>query len=209
MFLCRANLVKDLSALMGNRVITAGGPLRKPPSPGPKIVDPKAGTPANPAPNVQASADPEAQKLAKALVDAPVTKQIDLIKEYTETKGAIYTSALTAAIPQLSNDVKKKARDGLAERMARMSADTIKSRLQDENPELRRAAALAVAMREERALIPDLIAALEDRDELVWRAARLALKDLSGKDFGPAATASAEERAKSVADWKEWAKAQK
>jgi hypothetical protein len=209
MFLSRANLVKDLSGLMGNRVLVAGKakPPANPNAPGPKLVEtPKGNTPA---PTAPANVDPEAEKLARALVEANGAKQLELVKEYTETKGGVYTTALTVAIPQLSDEIKKKAREGLAERMARMSADTIRSRLKDENAELRRAAALAVAMREERTLIPDLITALEDPNELVSRAAKAALKDISGKDFGPAPGASPEDRAKAIAAWKEWVKSQK
>ncbi|HEV3142474.1 MAG TPA: hypothetical protein VGZ47_01165 [Gemmataceae bacterium] len=207
MFLCRANLVKDMSGLMG-RVMRVGGVHT--PKPGTEAASndaPKVGNPTSP--TTITPAENEAQKLAKALVEADGAKQTEMIKEYAAAKGAAYTDAFVVAIPQLPESTKKIARDSFAERMSRMSANTLKSRLQDESPEMRRAAVLAVAMREERGLIPDLITALEDSNELVWRAARLALKSLSDKDFGPAPGAAAAERAKAIAAWREWAKTQK
>ncbi|HLW64007.1 MAG TPA: HEAT repeat domain-containing protein [Gemmataceae bacterium] len=207
MFLCRANLVKDLSDLMGNRVMKMGGAKKQPAggasTEGPKIV--QGTTPAS----APAAAESEAQKLAKALLEATGAKQLELIKEYAAAKGASYTEAFVEAIPQLPDNSKKTARDCFAERMSRMSANTLKSRLQDKSPEMRRAAVLAVAMREEKELIPDVIASLEDPEELVSRAAHLALRSFSGKDLGPAAGASADEKAKAAAAWKDWAKTQK
>jgi hypothetical protein len=208
MFLCRANLVKDLSELMGNRVMRMGPKgqgSKQPtggPAEGPKIVE---GTPSPAAP----AGDNEAEKLAKALVEATGAKQLELIKEYAAAKGAPYTEAFIEAIPQLSENAKKTARDSFAERMSRMSANTLKSRLQDKSPEMRRAAVLAVAMREEKELIPDVIASLEDPEELVWRAAHRALRSFTDKDFGPPTGASPQERAKAAAAWKDWAKTQK
>jgi hypothetical protein len=169
---------------------------------GPKIVE---GT----TPGATPAAESEAQKLAKALVEATGAKQLELIKEYAGAKGASYTEAFVEAIPQLPESAKKNARECFAERMSRMSANTLKSKLQDQSPEMRRAAVLAVAMREEKVLIPEVIASLEDPEELVWRAAHAALRSLSEKDFGPAAGASPQERAKAAAAWKDWAKTQK
>ncbi|HEV3115469.1 MAG TPA: HEAT repeat domain-containing protein, partial [Gemmataceae bacterium] len=81
-------------------------------------------------------------------------------------------------------------------------------KLQDESAEIRRAAALACAMKEEKGFVPDLIGLLEDRQPSVARAAYAALKDLTGKDLGRAADAQPEARARAVAAWKEWWKKQ-
>src|SRR5262249_576362 len=51
MFLCRANLVKDLSELMGNRVMRASG-IKKPAPAGTAAEAPKVGNPSAPAPAV-------------------------------------------------------------------------------------------------------------------------------------------------------------
>ena len=65
-------------------------------------------------------------------------------------------------------------------------------------------AALACILKEDRALIPDLIGLLEDPEAIVGRAAYTALKTLSGKDLGPASSASASERAAAIREWRAW-----
>ena len=68
----------------------------------------------------------------------------------------------------------------------------------------KRKAALAVELKGERPLIPELIALLEDADRGVGRAAHAALKEMARQDFGPTATANAAERAQAIARWKAW-----
>ena len=93
----------------------------------------------------------------------------------------------------------------LAERMSRMTSATLSDRLRDDDSEMRRAAALAVAMKEDTLHIPRLIELLDDSDMHVSRAAYAALKSLSGKDFGPRSKdASRAERAEAAAAWKSW-----
>jgi hypothetical protein len=217
MFMRRANLVKDLSILMGNKTLSTNGG-KKPPagsnppagsSVGPKIVDtPKIVD--NPKPVLPTNLDPEVHKLVKALIEANGAKQVELVKEYGDAEGSHYTTALLVSIPLVPDDARKEARDALATRLAsRLKAEALKKRLQDENPELRRAAALAVYMADQRGLIMDLIACLDDSNEMVVRAAHTALKSMAKQDFGPNSLASTDDRAKAVAAWKEWAKTQK
>jgi hypothetical protein len=59
-------------------------------------------------------------------------------------------------------------------------------------------------MKDDKDHVPDLIAALEDKDESVVRAARAGLKSLTGKDLGPAPGASAAQKAAAVRAWREW-----
>src|SRR3989442_2805064 len=66
--------------------------------------------------------------------------QRQLIVDLREGKGVAYTEALAAAIPKLSGDSKLRARDALAERLARMTADTLRDKLQEDSLEVRRAA---------------------------------------------------------------------
>ena len=67
---------------------------------------------------------------------------------------------------------------------------------------------MASAVKEDRTLLPDLIATLDDADFSVVRAAAVALRILTSEDFGPSAHATTEERAKSIAAWKAWWKKQ-
>jgi HEAT repeat protein len=104
-----------------------------------------------------------------------------------------YTEALAFAIPRLEGDVKQKARAALTARLIRLKAESLTKYLEDEEPEIRRAAALACAAKGVRPAIPKLIARLRDREEIVVQAAHTALKEMSGQNLGATA-----------ADWEAW-----
>jgi hypothetical protein len=181
MFLRKANLARDLTSLLekrGQATLRAGGDQQKPSS--------------------------EADKLAEELATAPPARQKQILEELRNRKGGENTEALVRVIPYLQGEVQRNARDALAERLGRMTAATIRSRLRDANAELRRAAALACAIKDEKALIPDLMTTLDDRDAWVVRAAAVSLRTLTGQDFGPSVHATKEERARAVAAWKAW-----
>jgi HEAT repeat protein len=148
--------------------------------------------------------DAEAARLGAALVFAPPEKQAELLARYREQKGVVYTEGLANALAQLDGPILSSAREALAERLTRMKASTLRDRLSDPRAELRRAAALAWAMKDDRSAIPELIALLEDSEELVVRAAKAGLKSLAGQDFGPGRGAKASERAAAVTAWKSW-----
>ncbi len=148
--------------------------------------------------------DADAVRLRDDLLKAGPEKQASLVDTMRDAKGVAYTQALAAAIPKLEGDVRKKAREALAERMARMASATLGDKLREDAPEVRRAAALACAMKEDRAHVERLIELLDDPEMSVQRAAYAALKSLSGEDHGPAVDASLAERAKSVAAWRGW-----
>jgi HEAT repeat protein len=127
-----------------------------------------------------------------------------MLAQMKEARGVAYTQALAAAIPRLHGSAREHARAALAERLARMSSATLADKLQDDDLEVRRAAALAVAMKDDKSHLRKLIDLLEDREPLVARAAHAALKSLTGQDFGPAPDAGPAERARAAAAWKEW-----
>jgi hypothetical protein len=110
-----------------------------------------------------------------------------VLQKVRDAKGAENTSALLAVLPLLDADRKKAAREALAERLCRMSATTLRGMLKAGEAELRRAAALACAMKDDKDHVADLIAVLEDKDADVVKAVRAALKSLTGKDFATAA----------------------
>jgi hypothetical protein len=220
LFLSRSNFVRDLSRKITGKVNDPGKaelrgtkdrpPLFAPPvqggSPGP------GGTPAAPPPppeppestpalpNVKPSGDP----LADALVAATGAAFDAKLKEARDSKGSDYTAALVHAIPKLDGDRQKQARDALADRLTRMTAATLRRMLKDHDAELRRAACLACAMKDDRQHVPDLIERITDESDLVVRAARAGLKSLTEKDFGPPPGADAAAKAKAQADWKKW-----
>jgi hypothetical protein len=161
------------------------------------------GAPAPAAP-AATNAKAEAARLSAALLKASGPQQDQVLDQLKQAKGVAYTEALAEAIRELSGAVKTKARDALVERLARMTAATLRDKLQDETAEIRRAAALACAMKADKKFIPDLINLLEDQQPTVARAAHAALKDLTGQDFGPAANAPPAARSRAVVAWKEW-----
>jgi HEAT repeat protein len=86
-----------------------------------------------------------------------------------------------------------------------MTPETLREMMKNDDAELRRAAVLAAAMKDDKAHVPDLIARLADDDELVVRAARAGLKSLSdGRDFGPPPGATRLQRETSAKAWREW-----
>lgn len=209
LFLRRVNLAKDLTATLrgvqdpGEVTLKAGGVggeglLAKGLKSGIVMGD-KAGDA-----GALTNLDSEAARMSFELVQAAPEQQERVLDRLKEGKGTIYTDALGAAIPQLTGAARSRARDTLAERLGRMTAATLRGKLQDELPEVRRAAAVACYMKDDRSHVPDLIAHLEDPEPAAARAVHAALKGLTGQDFGPARDASAAERARAVADWKAW-----
>jgi len=148
--------------------------------------------------------DTEAGRLSAEIVQASHERQEALIDKLRDNRGLVNTQALATAIPQLTGSVKTKARDALAERLTRMTNPTLKDKLQDDDPEIRRAAALACALKDEKSFVPELIKLLDDEESLVQRAAHAGLKRLTKQDLGPAADASPAQRAQAIARWKDW-----
>jgi len=146
----------------------------------------------------------KAARLSNELAKADPGQQTEMFEKYQEGKGAVYTLALAGAIPRLGGEAKGKAREALAQRLTRMTAATLRQELKDDDPEIRRAAALACAMKDDKSHVPDLIPLLEDREPIVGRAAHAALKNISRKDFGPEANASRQETANAMAAWRGW-----
>jgi hypothetical protein len=134
-------------------------------------------------------ADTAAARLAEQLVAASRVGRPAILQELRDRKGAEYTEALVRALARLQGEAKEEARDALANRLARMKPATLQEYLKDEEPELRRAAALACAMRELKSQIPALLALLRDSDAAVASAAHTALKSLTGQEIGPDADA--------------------
>lgn len=213
LFLRRANLSRDLTAYLKNTPVLKADLVKeapkRPEGARPPASEAVAKTPAVPDAEVKpadyrtatpppAEANPEAKArlLGQALVQSTGAKQQQALDQLKQEKGVAFTGALAAAIPRLSGEIKLKARDALAERLTRMTQATLRQKLQDESPEVRRAAVLACGMKGNREAVPDLIRLLDDRDALVGRSARVALKALTGQEFANAAA------------WKAWSEQQ-
>ena len=194
LFLRRANLAKDLTDIVkaGKSVLRAGTAEDLQKGDGPK-------TRPTPAP-----ADAEVGRLSDELVKAGAGRQEEVLAKLRDGKGSVYTDALAHAIHRLEGAARGQARDALADRLTRMKKETLDDKLHDDDLEIRRAAALACAMKDEKAHVPRLIEMLQDPEAPVARAAHAALKSLTGQDFGPAAEAGQADVARAVAAWKDW-----
>jgi hypothetical protein len=223
--LSRANVAKDLTRNLRGRlkdgVVTlrsggvgkeglenfskkSGAKSDKSNSSDSKPADPSGKIGARSIPLEEEDVEARAARLSTELAKADSAQQTEMFEKYQEGKGAVYTLALAGAIPRLGGEAKGKAREALAQRLTRMTAATLRQELKDDDPEIRRAAALACAMKDDKSHVPDLIPLLEDREPIVGRAAHAALKNLTGKDFGPEANASRQETANAMAAWRGW-----
>jgi hypothetical protein len=212
LFLCRSNLARDLSGKVQNENGTEMRAGYGPGSTDTKPTNPAPGTspiPASPGPIIPGASGSEAATLAAELVRATDKDWVKVLNKLKDSKGSAYTEALVTATNRLEGDRLKSAREALAERLTRMTAETLRSMAKSEEAELRRASLLAMAMKDDKNHIPDLIAAILDDEEFVVRAAKAGLKSLSGQDFGPAANANAGEKKLAVDAWKNWWSKQK
>ena len=228
LFLTRANLARDLTTTLkgpGVGILRGGGNKSKLPieQPAPKSspADPNKNVPApsialkpdpaikNPEPLVTGSGfEKQAAELSNALINAAADDRPALLARLRDSKGSVYTEALAMSAAKLTGDSQSEARDALARRLMRMTATTLKGMLKDENLEIRRAAAEACGLKGDKQLIADLIDRLSDESSAIVYAARVSLRKLSEKDFGPEADASIEDKNKAISAWKEWWKTQ-
>jgi len=204
LFLSKSNFVKDLTTKITGRVKDPGrnemraGRDFKPPLIAPQAPNPEPGV--RPAEPVAPPAGTDA--LADGLVNGP--DFATALAQAKDTKGSEYTAALVKAIPRLNDERRAQARDALAERLTRMTAKSLKVMLGDAESELRRAAALACAMKDDKSHVPDLIDRVTDPADAVVQAARAGLKSLTGQDFGPPAGSDDEARKKAAGAWNKW-----
>jgi hypothetical protein len=212
LFLCKSNLARDLSSKVQKEVSTE---MRAGAGPGAASSKPAAGgskvdsSPIVTDPVLPGVGGSEAAVLAGELLRASEKEWPTVLKKLRETKGHIYTKALLASVNRLDGDRRRLAREALAERLSRMTANTLRSLAKDEDPEMRRGAVLAMAMKDEKTHVTDLIAALQDDEEIVVRAAKAGLKSLAGQDFGPGVNATAGEKKLAVSAWNDWLAKQK
>jgi hypothetical protein len=209
LFLCRSNLARDLSGKVQNSTETT---MRAGAGPGAANAEPKSGnasTGADPnsvpqAPYIPGATGSEASALAFELVRSNDKDWGTQLKKLRDSKGGTYTEALVTASNRLEGDRLKQAREALAERLTRMTADTLRGMAKSEEAELRRGAYLAMGMKDDKAHIPDLIPAILDDEEIVVRVARASLKSLTNQDFGPNKNANIGEKKLAKDAWQDW-----
>ena len=75
----------------------------------------------------------------------------EMLTKLRDGKGGEFTDTLALAARKLTGEGQKEARTALAEPLTRMKAATLRTMLRDEDAEIRRAAAYACAIKEDRA----------------------------------------------------------
>jgi hypothetical protein len=214
LFLLRSNLARDLSGRVQNKLDTIMTNRERPnstsPSPNPKTPAPGSENPNKvPVVPVPTGAASEAATLAFKLIKSESDKEFAAnLKILHDSKGSNFTEALITAANRLDGDRLKQTRQTLADRMTRMAPETLRSAAkysaQYDEPELRRAAVLAMAQKDDKKFIPDLIEAILDEEDIVVRAAKAGLKSLTNQDFGPENNASVGEKKISKDQWQSW-----
>jgi len=210
LFMLKANFVRDLSRKLdvkdpGKTELRGGSgtPLQAPKTTGSTGSETPAKPGNTPAPTPSLPAVTSEDPFTEGLVAATGTDWATNLQAARETKGSQFTAALVRTIPRIEGDRQKQAREALAERLTRMTAVTLRTMLNDNDSELRRAACLAVAMKDDKTMIPDLIAKISDPVDFVVRAARAGLRAMTEQDFGPM-SAENDARTKAAAEWKKW-----
>src|SRR5262249_51943473 len=127
----------------------------------------------------RAQTDVAAARLSGELKKADPVKRELLLAKLRDGDGRGHTEALAGAIPGLQGAFQEKAREALAKCLARLPAEELRARLQDGDPEVRRAAARACVEKKDADAVPALTDLLEDADPLVARQAEAALKSLA------------------------------
>jgi HEAT repeat protein len=150
------------------------------------------------------SRDAESVRLAGELAKATGARHKELLKKYAETSGVAYTEAIAYAIPGLSGDARKEAREALAERLSGRKETTLMRYLRDDDTEVRRAAALALGMRDARETVAEVAKLLLDPEPSVARAAHASLRSLTGQDYLPPFNPTEEERQDAVKKYQAW-----
>jgi hypothetical protein len=149
-------------------------------------------------------ADTPGDRLARDLTTAKGGRQQELLQRYASASGVEYTEALAYAIPSLSGEVRKQAREAIAERLASRKETTLLRYLEDSDAEIRRAAVLALGMRDASETVASIAQLLLDPEPSVVRAAHASLCSLTDRDYGPAPNATEEEKQAAVEKYLAW-----
>jgi hypothetical protein len=148
-------------------------------------------------------------ELSTAMEKESATPRLKLLlTEVERRRGPEAIAALARAAGNRDEDVRQTARELLDKHLYRQSVDTVKEKLTDAHPEVRRAA-IRLAVARMPALTGYVVDLLNDPEAEVRLAAHQALQALAmGKDFGPTPGADAAAREEAVKKWRSWWEAQ-
>lgn len=143
-------------------------------------------------------------KACDELVNARGDQQMSALARLRDAKNSDSAATISLAIPKLSGDIQQQAREALTERLTRLPSAVLRDKLQDDNPEVRSAAALACGRKIAKDQIAELLQLLDDPEMAVVQSARVALTELSGEDFGPTGDVDRRGHAEAAAAWRKW-----
>jgi len=135
----------------------------------------------------RAEIDVEASRALRELRAGDAVARGILLAGWRQGRGELLTSALATLIPDLDADLQAKVREVLIDRLTNLDAQALRLRLGDDDPEIRRAAALACGRKKDRALVPDLITVLDDAEPADAVPIEEALHNLTGEQQDGAA----------------------
>lgn len=148
------------------------------------------------------------KELSDAAVSASGDKRKTLLIELEQRQGDAVLRTFVSTLDSSETEIKQLAGSLLVKHIARQSPIYIQSRLRDERPDVRSAAATATSRRR----LPfgdELIGLLADANDEVRQAARRALVQLSGGvDHGPERNAGEAQLQDAIRDWRAWWKKQ-
>jgi HEAT repeat protein len=125
----------------------------------------------------------EADRLSRQVTQAgPVDRGI-LLNRLRDGTSAACTPALGRAAAALDGGWREKAREALAQRLAKATAPDLRAALTDPDTEVRTAAAQAAGRRTGQAFVPELIALLDDPEPVTADAAQEALRAATGQEL--------------------------
>ena len=156
---------------------------------------------------VQGTAKP-LTSLSLADLDKMVSKEsgAKLKAALTETEKRQGPKAVAVLIMGITNpdaDIAKMSQGLLEKNLQRQPAEVLKELLKHDRTDVRIAAAQAIGAKKLR-FGAELIVLLQDGDDAIRQAGRLALVQLAGADHGPAANASFDEREAALERWRAW-----
>ena len=131
----------------------------------------------------RAETEVEAARLSRTLVKSEDLERSRLLAKYRDGEGIVYTQALACAISSLRGQMKEYVRRCPDRALSRLSAKTLRDRLLDDDAEVRRGAVLACVRKEDKQLVPDLIALLDNPEPVTASLAEEGLSSLTGEHF--------------------------
>jgi hypothetical protein len=146
----------------------------------------------------------QVQHFKDCLLDGAPLQQAEHLAAFKDKSGPMYDIALAQAIPQMKPELQKTARSILVDRLYCLPLKVLGERLGNSDPELRRAAVSVSRQRKLKALVPELIALLEDGNQDLAKQVHDLLQQFAARDFGPRRGADSTQRREAIAAWRDW-----